>query len=184
MVVDVEEEQKRILLQIDAVNNKESAKQAEIDIAQQVSFEMQSQLDRVVPLINQAIAQMNQISKYDVVEIRKMPHPPKPIKKVLKAVCIILGVEPVIKKNKRGEYKPSYWRAAISEKVLGDPNLPEVLCNFDKSSLTTETMGAVEDILSQADYSLESARYASAATMGLFQWVKAIRDYYYIFKEV
>ena len=46
---------------------------------------------------------MQQISKYDVSEIKSLPHPPKTIKLVLKAVCILLEVEPVLKKNKRGE---------------------------------------------------------------------------------
>jgi len=127
---------------------------------------------------------MNQISKYDVAEIRTLPHPPKAIKLVLTAVCILLNVEPIPKKNKKGEYKPSYWRAAISEKVLGDPNLPAILVSFDRNKLTPEIMGKVEDILSEADYTYENANYASRAAAGLFRWVKAMRDYYYIFKEM
>lgn len=100
---------------------------------------------------------------------------------MLRAVCIMLEVEPIVKKNKKGEYKPSYWRAAISDKVLGDPNLPAILVSFDRNKLTTEIMGQVEDILSEADYTYENAHFASKAATGLFRWVKAIRDYYYIF---
>ena len=117
-------------------------------------------------------------------EIRTLPHPPKAIKLVLKAVCILLEVEPITKKNKKGDYKPSYWRAAISDKVLGDPNLPQILVSFDRNKLTTEIMGRVEDILSEADYTYENAHFASKAATGLFRWVKAIRDYYYIFQEM
>lgn len=40
---------------------------------------------------------MQQISKYDVAEIRTLQHPPKAIKLVLKAVCILLEVEPIVK---------------------------------------------------------------------------------------
>ena len=127
---------------------------------------------------------MQQISKNDILEIRALPHPPKAIKLVMKAVCILLEIDPIPKKNKKGEFKPSYWRAAISEKVLGNPNLPEVLVTFDRSRLTLETMGLVEDILSEADYTYENAHFASKAATGLFRWVKAIRDYYYIFKEM
>ncbi len=143
--------------------------------------ECQDQLDKIVPLINEAVSSMNQISKYDVAEIRILPHPPKAIKLVLKAVCILLEVEPITKKNKKGEFKPSYWRAAISDKVLGDPNLPQILVSFDRNKLTTDIMGHVEDILSEADYTYENAHFASKAATGLFRWVKAIRDYYYIF---
>jgi hypothetical protein len=52
---------------------------------------------------------------------------------------------------------------------------------FDRNKLTTETMGLIEDILSEADYTYENAHFASKAATGLFRWVKAIRDYYYIF---
>lgn len=45
-------------------------------------------------------------------------------------------------------------------------------------------MGLIEDILSEADYTYENANFASKAATGLFRWVKAIRDYYYIFQEM
>lgn len=53
-----------------------------------------------------------------------MQHPPKMVKKVLHAVCVLLDVEPIIKRKANGENKLSYWRAAISPLVLADPNLP------------------------------------------------------------
>ncbi len=51
----------------------------------------------------------------------------------MKAICILLSVEPIVKKNSKGVYKPSYWKAAIGPDVLGDPRLPERLVNYDKS---------------------------------------------------
>jgi len=46
------------------------------------------------------------------------------VKSVLKAVCVLLDVEPQMKRKANGENKLSYWRAAISPLVLADPNLP------------------------------------------------------------
>ena len=86
-----------------------------------------------------------------------------------------------MKKKSNGEFKLSYWKVSISNEVLGDPRLPERLMNYDKSQLTQELMAQVEDILSEANYTYESAHKASQASAGLFKWVKAIRDYYYIF---
>ena len=71
--------------------------------------------------------------------------------------------------------------AAIGPDVLGNPNLPQILVTYDKNQLTQEMMGEVEDILKEANYTYESAYKASKASGGLFRWVKAIRDYYYIF---
>lgn len=124
---------------------------------------------------------MQQISKYEVGEVKTLDHPPRTIKLVMKAICILLEVEPIVKRNSKGEYKPSYWKAAIGQEVLGNPRLPELLVNYDRSRLTNEMMAQVEDILGEADYTYENAHKAFKNAAGLFKWVKAIRDYFYIF---
>jgi len=108
-----------------------------------------------------------------MLEMRSLDHPPKTIKLVLKAICIIFGIQPVMKQKKNGEYKASYWRAAISNELLGDPYLPIRLANFDQNSMTEEIMAQVEDILQEANYTYENAHRASKASTGLFRWVKA-----------
>jgi hypothetical protein len=66
---------------------------------------------------------MRAVDKYDLAEINSMNNPPKLVKKVMKCVCILLRVEPVDVVTKSGHVKPSYWRAAISNEVLGNPSL-------------------------------------------------------------
>jgi hypothetical protein len=44
--------------------------------------------------------------------------------------------------------KMSYWKAALSEKVLGDPGLPARLLAFDKTALSADKMMEVEEVLS------------------------------------
>ena len=65
-----------------------------------------------------------------------MKKPPKVIKLVMKAVCIILLVPPQRKKHRDGiHFKDSYWQAASSKDVLGNPRLPEILVEFDRTKL-------------------------------------------------
>jgi hypothetical protein len=45
-------------------------------------------------------------------------------------------------------------------------------------------MAKVEDIISANEYTLENAKKSCLAIEGLYIWVKAIRDYFYIFKEL
>ena len=45
-------------------------------------------------------------------------------------------------------------------------------------------MGRVEEIMSDPNFTYEKAVYAMGALGGLYKWVKAIRDYYYIFGEL
>lgn len=86
-----------------------------------------------MPSLNEAINSMRAISKYDLAEIHSMMHPPRIIKLVMKCMCLLLNVKPIVKRSKSGLYKPSYWRASISDKVLGNPNLPNIMENFDKN---------------------------------------------------
>ena len=98
---------------------------------------------------------------------------------------MLLGVPPAEKKSKKtGKLKLSYWKAAQGKEVLGNPRLPEVLVEFDRNKVTPDVMMEVEDVLTNGHYSYERAHTASVAATGIFKWVKATRDYFYIFKEI
>jgi dynein heavy chain len=184
VVVEIEEEYQKVKLERERMKEEEIECQAATDEALVLQRECQEQLDKIVPCIREALDSMGQVAKYDVAEVRTLDHPPKTIKLVLKAICLLLDVKPIVKKNRKGVFKPSYWMAAIGPDVLGNPDLPRILASYDKGQLTQEVMAQVEDILTEADYTYESAYKASKASGGLFRWVKAIRDYYYIFEEM
>ena len=124
---------------------------------------------------------MSNISKDDIEIIRSFDHPPKIIKLVMKAICMILEVGPTTRKNSKGIYKPSYWATSISSKILSHPQITDILISFDRNKITREKMDEIEDVLSDPLYTLENAQKASSAIVGLFKWVKAIRDYYHIY---
>ena len=42
----------------------------------------------------------------------------------------------------------------------------------------------IESIVTDPHYTYENAYRASKAATGMFKWVKAMREYYYIFKEI
>mmetsp|Transcript_7295 Transcript_7295/g.6464 ORF Transcript_7295/g.6464 Transcript_7295/m.6464 type:complete len:113 (+) Transcript_7295:1456-1794(+) len=112
-----------------------------------------------------------------------MKKPPKVIKLILKCVCLLLEVKPARKKLADGfTFKDSYWKAAQSIEVLGNSKLPELLLEFDKNSVTPETMILIEDVIrDEEEYNFENVYRASKAATGMFQWVRAIREYYYIY---
>jgi len=45
-------------------------------------------------------------------------------------------------------------------------------------------MGNVEEILSDPNYTYENAVHCLNSLGGIFKWIKATRDYYYIFGEL
>ena len=98
---------------------------------------------------------------------------------------MLLGVPPAEKKSKKtGKLKLSYWKAAQGKEVLGDPGFADRLTEFNRSKLTAEIMMEVEDVLTRGNYTYEKAHTASVAATGIFKWVKATRDYFYIFKDI
>ena len=125
------------------------------------------------------------LTKKQLAELRSMKKPPKVVKLVLQTVCMLLGVPPAEKRSKKtGRPKLSYWKAAQGPEVLGNPRLPGILRSFDRNKVTPEVMMEVEEVLTNGNYSEEKAHTASGAATGIFRWVKATRDYFYIFKEI
>lgn len=115
-------------------------------------------------------------------ELRAMKKPPKVIKLIVKAVCILLDVSPIRKKKDDGfQFKDSYWAAGQSKEVLGNQKLPEILVSYDRNRVTPDMMQKIEDIILHEEYTYENAFRASKAATGMFKWVKAIRECYYIF---
>jgi dynein heavy chain len=77
-----------------------------------------------------------------------MKKPPRVIKLILQAVCILLNVSPIRKRAKDGVgYKDSYWMAALSKDVLGNPRLPDILVEYDRNKLTTDIMLMIEQVV-------------------------------------
>ena len=124
-------------------------------------------------------------TKNDLAELRALRKPPAVIKLVMQAVCMLLGVVPAPEKDKAtGKMGLSWWAAAVGKEVLGDPRLPERLIGYDRNKLTAELMMEIEEVLTEGGYSYEAAHAACAAATGIFKWVKATREYFYIFKEI
>jgi dynein heavy chain len=124
-------------------------------------------------------------SKKELAELRALKKPPEVVKLVMQAVCMLLGVPPAPGKDRStGKTVMSWWAAASGREVLGNPRLPDLLIGYDRNKLTPEIMMEVEAVLTEGGYSYEAAHAACSAATGIFKWVKATREYFYIFKEI
>ena len=182
---EIQEEFARITGQREQLRRDEFEATEHAEQALKIKEECEETLNKIVPSLNEAMNAVEAPSKYDIAELRALKKPPKVVKLVMQAVCMLLEVEPAEKKSRKtGRLKLSYWQAALGKQVLGNPRLPELLVEFDRNKLTPEIMMEVEDVLTQGGYSYEKAHTACAAAAGIFKWVKATREYFYIFKEI
>ncbi|CDW77756.1 dynein heavy chain axonemal [Stylonychia lemnae] len=169
----------------DLLKREEFNIQQDCETALQIKIQCEEALNKVAPALNEAVNSIQSLSKHDLSELRAMKKPPKVIKLVLKAVCILLQVQPIRKKAKDGiHFKESFWAAAQSKEVLGNVRLPDMLIEYDRNKISQNMMVSIEEVLVDSDYTYENAYRASKAATGMFKWVKAIREYYYIFQEI
>lgn len=103
----------------------------------------------------------------------------------MQCVCIVMNVEK--KQSKKpgldGKYYTDYWVTALSSSVFGNNNLAETLSNFDPESLNNEIITALLKCQKAApDFNYENIAKACMAARGLYEWLKAIENYYYIYE--
>lgn len=95
--------------------------------ASRIRAECEMAFERLMPALNEAIGAIKAVPKEDISEIKAMKKPPKIIKLILKAMCIIFQIQPIQKKIVTDiceYYKPSYQLAAHGKDLLGCPTLP------------------------------------------------------------
>ena len=60
-----------------------------------------------------------------------------------------------------------------------------MLIDFDRSKISEEMMRRIEEeVMAHPDYTFENAYRASKSAPSFYDWVRAVREYYYVFKEI
>jgi dynein heavy chain len=170
---------------IKAVQEEQTAMNAVMMEQEKIKTECQKQFEDVIPKLTEAINSLQKLSKADITELKSIKKPTPAVYTLMQCVCIIMDVEK--KQSKKpgpdGKYFIDWWLTAISSSVFGQNNLAEQLSNFDPESLTP---AIIKDLLKcqqkNPDLNLENITKACVAARGLFQWLKAIEDYYYIYE--
>ena len=69
--------------------------------------------------------------------------------------------------------------------MLGNPNLAQRIGDFDRSKISDETMARIEsEVFSHPEFTFENAHRASKSAPPFFEWLRAVRDFFYVFREV
>jgi dynein heavy chain len=78
-----------------------------------------------IPILNKAVTGLQNLDKRDIDELRAFKSPPIAIKVMLKAVCLILKVEPkmIPIPSKINKFEEDYWTPAVGPHVLGSKNI-------------------------------------------------------------
>ncbi|KAK9727720.1 ATP-binding dynein motor region [Popillia japonica] len=162
----------------------EAAANIQAEAAQAIKDECDANLAEAMPILNAALAALNTLTPADITIVKTMKNPPKGIKLVMEAVCILKDVKPEKVPDPRGiGTVEDYW--GPSKRVLGDMKFLEGLINFDKDNIPPRVMQKLsEKILHDENFDPEKIKTASTACEGLCKWVIAISKYDKVAKVV
>lgn len=153
--------------------------------AQAIKKECDADLAEALPILNSALEALNTLTPADITVVKSMKTPPKGVKIVMEAVCVLKNVKPDRIPDPAGTGKmiEDYW--APSKRVLADIKFLDSLINFDKDNIDPRIIQTLEKrILNDENFDPEKIKTASTAAEGLCKWVIAITKYDKVAKVV
>ena len=161
-----------------AVVAKDEAFAAErAESAKAIKEDCEAELAVAVPMLNDALAALDTLTKADITEVKAMKKPPAGVKLVMEAVCILKGVKPEKVKDPNGGLRKveDYWIPA--QKLLGDGNFLTSLREFDKDNMPNSVVRKITKMVALPEFQPEVIKKASIAAFGLCCWARAMEAY-------
>ena len=148
----------------------------------------QAELDKALPLLEQAKESLDKLDKKDFTELKSMSALPAGVGDVIEAVLtLVAGVDANVVIDKNGNVADKSWKAA--KVVIGNPdkfkeNLIKFKDHIDNATVNDKNFKNVRPYLSLDHFNYEAMVKKSKAASGLCVWVTNIVQYYDVVKEV
>ena len=94
IIAEIEAELATVQAQRDQLKREEYDCEQQVEKAAEVKKNCEDTLNEILPSLKEALQLVSTLTKKDVAELRSLKHPPKVVKLVLQAVCMIFGVPP------------------------------------------------------------------------------------------
>jgi len=150
---------------------KQEEKELHLEAEEALSLEKECRvsLDKAIPDMEEAIEALKQLSKLELSELKTMRKPPKAIKLLMSAICIVINESPMRVKTKDGQnFVDDYWPTATGKRVLGNPKLLDILTSYGQmeGQLDPESMEKAEEVLQNPDFDYKNIARACIAAKG------------------
>nr|CAI5845231.1 unnamed protein product [Callosobruchus analis] len=152
--------------------------------AQAIKDECDANLSETTQILNAALAALNSLTPADIGGIRTMKNPPKELKLVMEAICILKDMKPekVSASSGIGTVE-DYW--SPSKKVLGDAKFLDSLINFDKDNIPQHIMDKLKyQILDDECFIPDHIKTTSTAAEGIVKCMFCLTIYVNYFQEL
>ncbi|BBM97612.1 dynein axonemal heavy chain [Marchantia polymorpha subsp. ruderalis] len=152
--------------------------------AKEIKDDCESELAVAMPMLESALAALDTLTKADITEVKAMKNPPKPVKIVMEACCIMKEVKSkrIPDPNKPGAKIEDFWGPA--QQMLADTQFLPSLKDFDKDNINPKIIEKIRPYLLLPEFVPEVVQKASKAAYGLCCWVRAMESYDRVAKVV
>ncbi|XP_047987651.1 dynein axonemal heavy chain 7-like [Leguminivora glycinivorella] len=180
----VEKEKEGVaLVEADVLVDQAAAEEQAAE-AQGIKDECDADLAEAMPILNSALAALDTLTPQDITFIKTMKSPPRGIKLVMEAICILKEMKPDKVPNPSGVGTiEDYW--GPSKKLLNDIKFLEGLQNYDKDNIPPAVMAKLmKTVMQDEGFVPEKIRAVSVAAEGMCKWVIAMTKYDKVAKVV
>ncbi|KAJ8726572.1 hypothetical protein PYW07_001270 [Mythimna separata] len=180
----VEKEKEGVALVEAEVLVDQSAAEEQAREAQAIKDECDADLAEAMPILNSALAALDTLTPQDITFIKTMKSPPRGIRIVMEAICILKDVKPDKIPNPSGVGTiEDYW--GPSKKILNDIKFLESLQNYDKDNIPPPIMKKLmATVMQDEGFVPEKIKTVSVAAEGMCKWVIAMTKYDKVAKVV
>ena len=169
-----------------SVGEDETAAMESAKVAQTIRDECESELQKVLPALRAALRAVDSLNKTDVHEIKVFKHPPRGVKLVMEAICIMKAIRPIRVDPRvsggRGKPYDDYWDPA--RKLLSDTKFLPSLLNYDLENIPPEIIEKVQPYVENEAFNPMSMMKVSRAAASLSAWVLATVQFYDVYQVV
>ena len=154
-------------------------------VAKSIENECEAELASAMPLLEAANAALDTLSPAEISELRAMKAPPKGVKLVCEALCVMKRIAParVPDPKNNGNFIADYWEPS-KKHILSDPRLLKSLIAFDKDDVPAATIKKIRTYLAMPDFELSKLKAVSSACHSIAQWIYAIEQYDRVIKQI
>lgn len=134
-------------------------------------YATQAELDlqNVIPILDEAMADVSQLDKADVAEVRVYQSPPYQVMMVMCAVCVLLECK-------------ADWPTA--RQVLGDSGFISRLTHLDINHISDRTYRKLLQYSRHPQFTPDLIGKVSSACRSFCKWVLAIQRYHEVYRTV
>ncbi|KAM3623278.1 uncharacterized protein V6R79_009492 [Siganus canaliculatus] len=151
------------------VNEHETWEKTQTENLQVMTADVQRDLDKVLPVLEDANQALNALEEADISEITAFAEPPDLVMTTMEAVCIMFNCRPD-------------WPSA--KQLLEDASFLSQLTDYNKDNIEPQILLQLQKYIDNNNFLPEKIEEVSKACSAMCMWVRAMELYSRVLKDV